>query len=122
MIPLQAAAYLTAAFLLIVGIAGLVFLNNLIKKIIAFTFISDAVNLILVATAYVEGGHVPILVPGMSIHEFAEKAALVFPAGIVLTNIVIGVSTTAVLLGLTLALYRKYGSLKASVVLRGEKE
>ena len=119
---LQAAAFLTAAFLIVVGAAGILLLDNLIKKIIAFTFLSDGVNLLLVTVAYVEGGHVPILLPGMSIFEFAEKATLVFPAGIVLTNIVIGVSTTAVLLALTIVLYRKYGTLKASIALRGEKE
>ena len=33
------------------------------------------------------------------------------PAGLVLTGIVVGVSVTAIMLGLTVRLYRRYGTL-----------
>ncbi len=120
-ITLQLVSYIAAALLIIIGIAGLLFLDNLIKKVIAFTLLSDGVNLMLVSTGYVEGGIVPILIPGMSAAEFAARAALVFPIGIVLTNIVIGVSTTAVLVALIIMLYRRYGTLKSSKILKGER-
>ncbi len=120
-ITLQLVSYIAASVLIIIGIAGLLFLDNLIKKIISFTLLSDGVNLLLVATGYVEGGIVPILTPGMSITEFATRAALVFPIGIVLTNIVIGVSTTSILVALVIILYRRYGTLKSSKILKGER-
>lgn len=120
-VTMQLLAFIAAALLIIIGIAGMVFLDNMIKKVIAFTLLSDGVNLLLVAIGYIEGGVVPILLPGMSITDFTTRAALVFPVGIVLTNIVIGVSTTAILVALVIMLYRRYGTLKASVVLKGEK-
>lgn len=120
-VTIQLLGFIAAAALVVIGIAGMLFLDNLIKKIISFTLLSDGVNLLLVALGYVEGGVVPILIPGMSVSEFATRAALVFPIGIVLTNIVIGVSTTAILVALAIMLYRRYGTLKASKVLKGER-
>lgn len=120
-VTIQLLGFIAAAALIVIGIAGMLFLDNLIKKIISFTLLSDGVNLLLVAVGYIEGGIVPILLPGMSVVEFATRAALVFPVGIVLTNIVIGVSTTAILVALAIMLYRRYGTLKASKVLKGER-
>ncbi len=120
-VTIQLLGFIAAAALVMIGIAGMLFLDNLIKKIIAFTLLSDGVNLLLVAVGYIEGGIVPILLPGMSVVEFASRAALVFPLGIVLTNIVIGVSTTAILVALAIMLFRRYGTLKASKVLKGER-
>jgi multisubunit Na+/H+ antiporter MnhC subunit len=95
-VTLQLLAFIAAASLVIIGLAGLLLLDNMIKKIIAFTLLSDGVNLLLVTVGYVQGGIAAILEPGQSIPEFVDNAILVFPVGIVLTNIVIGVSTTAV--------------------------
>jgi energy-converting hydrogenase B subunit E len=120
-VTIQLLSFFAAAALVIIGIAGMLFLDNLIKKIIAFTLLSDGVNLLLVAVGYVEGGIVSILLPGMAASEFASRAILVFPVGIVLTNIVIGVSTTAILVALAIMLYRRYGTLKSSKVLKGER-
>ncbi|MEM3434323.1 MAG: NADH-quinone oxidoreductase subunit K, partial [Candidatus Methanomethyliaceae archaeon] len=80
-VTIQLLGFIAAAALVVIGIAGMLFLDNLIKKIIAFTLLSDGVNLLLVALGYVEGGVVPILIPGMSVSEFATRAALVFPVG-----------------------------------------
>ncbi len=120
-ISLQLLAFIAAAALVIIGLAGLLLMDNLIKKIIAFTLLSDGVNLLLVAVGYVQGGVAAILEPGDSVTEFVNNAVLVFPVGIVLTNIVIGVSTTAILVALVIMLYRRHGTLKASKVLKEEK-
>jgi energy-converting hydrogenase B subunit E len=120
-ISLQLLAFIAAASLVIIGLAGLLLLDNLIKKIIAFTLLSDGVNLLLVAVGYVQGGIAAILEPGESVPEFVNNAVLVFPVGIVLTNIVIGVSTTAILVALVIMLYKRHGTLKASKVLKEEK-
>ena len=120
-ISLQLLSFIAAASLIITGIAGLLLLDNMIKKIIAFTLLSDGVNLLLVAVGYVQGGVAAILEHGDSITEFVNNAILVFPVGIVLTNIVIGVSTTAILVALVIMLYKRHGTLKASKVLKEEK-
>jgi energy-converting hydrogenase B subunit E len=120
-VSLQLLAFIAAASLVIIGLAGLLLLDNLIKKIIAFTLLSDGVNLLLVAVGYVQGGIAAILEPGQSIPDFVNNAVLVFPVGIVLTNIVIGVSTTAILVALVIMLYRRHGTLKSSKILKEEK-
>ncbi len=120
-ISLQLLAFVAAAALVVIGLAGLLLLDNLIKKIIAFTLLSDGVNLLLVAVGYVQGGIAAILEPGQSIPDFMNNAVLVFPVGIVLTNIVIGVSTTAILVALVIMLYRRHGTLKSSKILKEEK-
>ena len=117
MISLQLVGFVTAILLCIIGISGMLFIDNIVKKIIALVLIFDAVNLALVAVAYRAGGIVPIILPGMSIEEFLSRATLVFPEGIVLTNIVIGVSTTSILLALTIRLYSKHQTLKSSKML-----
>ncbi|MGA2573635.1 MAG: cation:proton antiporter subunit C [Candidatus Methanomethylicaceae archaeon] len=121
-LTLQFLSFMASALLILIGIAGMLFLDNLIKKIIAFTLLSDGVNLALVSLGYFEGGVVAILTPGTSVAEFPQNAVLIFGPGIVLTNIVIGVSTTAVLVALTMVLYKRYGTLKASKVLKGERK
>ena len=121
-LTLQTLSFLAAALLVIIGMAGMLYLDNLIKKLIAFTLLSDGVNLALVSLGYVQGGIVPILEPGASLSDFPNEAALIFGPGIVLTNIVIGVSTTAILAALIFILYKRYGTLKASKVLKGEHE
>lgn len=120
-LSLQLLAFIAAASLVVIGIAGLLLLDNMIKKIIAFTLLSDGVNLLLVAVGYIQGGRAAILEPGQSLAELYQNAILVFPVGIVLTNIVIGVSTTAILVALVIMLYRRHGTLKASEVLKEEK-
>jgi energy-converting hydrogenase B subunit E len=120
-LSLQLLAFIAAAALIIIGLAGLLLMDNLIKKIIAFTLLSDGVNLLLVAVGYVQGGIAAILEPGHSASEFAGEAIMVFPVGIVLTNIVIGVSTTAILVALVIMLYRRHGTLKASKLLKEER-
>lgn len=121
-LTLQFLSFMVAAVLVVVGFAGMLFLDNLIKKIIAFTLLSDGVNLALVSLGYVEGGIVSILEPGSTSATFPANAVLIFGPGIVLTNIVIGVSTTAVLVAITIVLYKRYGTLKASKVLKGERK
>lgn len=121
-LTLQLLSFIASALLVIIGLGGMLFLDNLIKKIIAFTLLSDGVNLALVSLGYIEGGVVAILTPGTSVTEFPQNAVLIFGPGIVLTNIVIGVSTTAVLVALTMVLYKRYGTLKASKVLKGERK
>ncbi len=70
---------------------------------------------------YKAGGIVYIFLPGMAVDWFAQNASYPLPFALVLTSIVIGASTLAVMLGLVIVLYKKYGSIKASKIL-GEKE
>jgi len=117
----QLASFFTAGALIIIGIYAALFLDNLVKKIIGLAFIGDGANLFIITMGYKAGGIVYIFLPGTSVNFFAQNASYPLPFALVLTSIVIGASTLAVMLALVIVLYKKYGSIKASKIL-GEKE
>ncbi len=116
-IDTQLASLFTAAALIIIGIFAALFIDNLLKKIIGLAFIGDGVNLFIIAMGYKLNGIVYIFLPGMAVDQFAQNASYPLPFALVLTSIVIGASTLAVMLGLVIVLYKKYGSVKASKIL-----
>ena len=99
---------IAAMMLFGVGLTTLLLHKNLIKKIIGFSMMDSAVYLFLAAKGYVEGRRAPIAENGV-----AEMTAYInpIPAGLVLTGIVVGVSVSAVMLALSVRLYRKYHTL-----------
>ena len=107
----QLAILLTSVALVVIGLYSAIFIDNIIKKIIGISFIEEGANLFIVAIGYKAGGVVPILMPGMDTSWFASNASYPLPYGLVLTSIVIGASTLAVMLALVMVLYRKYGTL-----------
>jgi len=116
-IDVQITSLFTAVALIIIGIFAATFLDNLIKKIIGLAFIGDGVNLFLIAMGYKPGGIVYIYLPGMAAEWFSQNAAYPLPFAMVLTSIVIGASTMAVMLGIIIVLYKKRGSLSAKEIL-----
>ncbi|OPX57244.1 MAG: putative monovalent cation/H+ antiporter subunit C [Methanobacterium sp. PtaB.Bin024] len=116
-IDTQLASLFTAVALIIIGIFAAAFLDNLIKKVIGLAFIGDGVNLFIVSMGYKAGGIVYIYLPGMAADWFSQNASYPLPFAMVLTSIVIGASTMAVMLGIIIVLYKKHGSLKASEIL-----
>ena len=107
----------TSVALVVIGLYSAIFIDNIIKKIIGISFIEEGANLFIVAIGYRPDGVVPILMPGMDASWFAANAAYPLPYGLVLTSIVIGASTLAVMLALVMVLYRKYGTLSTKVML-----
>ena len=108
---------LTSAALIVIGLYSAIFIDNIIKKIIGINFIEEGVNLFIVAIGYRPEGIVPILTPGMNTTFFSANAAYPLPFGLVLTSIVIGASTLAVMLALVMVLYKRYGTLSTKVML-----
>jgi len=120
MIDTQLASLLTSGALVVVGLFAAIFLDNIIKKIIGIAFIEEGANLFLITLAYKPGGVVPIFLPGMNSTWFASNSAYPLPHALVLTSIVIGASTLAVMLAIAMVLYRKHGTLSAGEIL-GDK-
>lgn len=91
-----------------IGFANLLLNKNMIKKIIGFNIMDNAVYLFLAAKGYVCGRVAPIVV-----NDVRDMNAYInpIPAGLVLTGIVVSVSVTAVMLALTVRLYRRYHTL-----------
>ena len=91
----------------VIGFMNLLFQKNMIKKIIGFDLMDTAVFMFLALKGYIDG-RAPIVVDGV---QSMEAYINPIPAGLVLTGIVVSVSVSAVMLALTIRLYRRYHTL-----------
>ena len=91
-----------------IGFANLLFQKNLIKKIIGFNIMDTAIYLFLAEKGYISGRMPPIVVNGI---QEVEAYINPIPSGLVLTGIVVSVSVSALMLGLTIRLYKRYHTL-----------
>jgi len=91
-----------------IGLLMLLLQKNIIKKIIGMNIMDSALFLFLASTGYNFGRKAPIVVNGV-----VEETAYInpVPSGLVLTGIVVSVSVTAVMLSLTIRIYRRYHTL-----------
>ena len=97
-----------AVILFCIGFTNLLMNRNLIKKIIGFSMMDNAIYLFLASYGYIQGRLSPIYVNG---NTDASLYVNPLPAGLVLTGIVVSVSVTAIMLALTVRLYRHYHTL-----------
>lgn len=103
-----------------IGFANLLVQKNLIKKIIGLNIMDTAVYLFLAEKGYITGRMAPIVVNGV---QDVEAYINPIPSGLVLTGIVVSVSVTALMLSLTVRLYKRYHTLdldEISIRLRKE--
>ena len=109
-----------AMVLFVIGFGNLMLQSNLIKKIIGLNIMDTAVYLFLAAMGYVDNRLAPIVEHGIT---DADLYINPIPSGLVLTGIVVSVSVTALMLALTIRLYRKYRSLDLDeILIRMQKE
>ncbi len=91
-----------------IGFTTMLLHQNLIKKIIGLNIMDTAVYLFLAAEGYITGRTAPIVINGVQkVSEYINP----IPSGLVLTGIVVSVSSSALLLSLTICLYRRYQTL-----------
>ena len=109
-----------SAILFCIGFTNLLLQTNLIKKIIGLNIMDTAVYLFLAEKGYIEGHIAPIVVNGdLSPETYINPV----PSGLVLTGIVVSVSVTALMLSLTIRLYRRYHTLDLDeITMRLKKE
>lgn len=92
--------------LLVIGLWGLMTQKNIIKMIIAFSIVDTGTHVIIVSIGYIKGRTAPIL-------DSAVKSPVIkhvidpVPSALVLTAIVIGLATTALMLSYAIQLYKK---------------
>ncbi len=104
----------TAAIILFgIGFTTLLFQRNLIRKIIGMNIMDTGTFLFLASMGFIEGRKAPIIVDGVQ-----DTAAYInpVPAGLVLTGIVVSVSVTAIMLALSVRLYKRYHTLDLDMV------
>ncbi len=98
--------YLLTLALFCVGIYCVVRKRNVIKLIIGVIIIEYAVNLFFILTAYRVEGRAPIFSKTQDVANMVDP----LPHALVLTAIVIGLATTALLVGIAMRIYEKYGT------------
>lgn len=96
--------YLGCIILFLIGIYAILTKRNLIKIAIGFCLIEYAVNLLFALIGYKKDALAPIYTNVQQARNFVDP----IPQALVLTAIVIGLGTTALLLSVALRIYEKY--------------
>ncbi|MBP5304990.1 MAG: cation:proton antiporter subunit C [Lachnospiraceae bacterium] len=109
----------TAIIVFGIGFTTLMLNRNMIKKIIGFDMMDCGMYLFLASKGYIEGRLAPIVVNGVTDMDAYINP---IPAGLVLTGIVVSVSVSAVMLSLTIRLYRKYHTLDIDEIMMRARE
>ena len=97
--------YVLAVLLFLIGLYGIIVKRNLIKIVISLMIMEYAINLLFALIGYRDGGAAPIHTEGLG-----DMAVFVdpLPQALVLTAIVIGLGTTALLVSFAVRIYEKY--------------
>jgi multicomponent Na+:H+ antiporter subunit C len=106
--------------LLIIGLYGMIFKDNLAKKLIGMTIFQVAIIMFYVASAVKWVATVPVLDPVTGV---ADAAKYISPLQhcLMLTAIVVGVATSGVAFSLAILIYRHYKTLDESVLMERMK-
>jgi len=98
--------YLLCFVLFLVGLYGVITRRNLIKIAISLSIMEFSTFLLFALIGYIDGGVAPIVDPANPVRTYVDP----LPQALVLTAIVIGLATTAMLMAVIIRLYRKYGT------------
>jgi multisubunit Na+/H+ antiporter MnhC subunit len=96
--------YILCFILFFVGLYGVITRRNLIKIAISLSIMEFSSFLFFALIGYVEGGIAPIVDPADPVKKYVDP----LPQALVLTAIVIGLATTAMLMAVIIRIYRKY--------------
>ena len=98
--------YILCFILFLVGLYGAVTMRNLVKIAISLSIMEFSTFLFFALLGYIDGGVAPIVNPAEPDKIYVDP----LPQALVLTAIVIGLATTALLMAVIIRLYRKYGT------------
>ena len=110
--------FYTVVALVLIGLYAMLFKRNLIKIAIGLTILESGVNLFLITLGYRKEGVAPIYTNLPSGIDIPDKMVLPVPQALTLTSIVIGVAVLALVLSITMMIYRHYGTLDSRKVRR----
>jgi len=105
--------FITVVVLTFIGLVTVLLKKNIIKILLGINILESAVNLFIVALGYRVGGVAPIFTLAPS-----ELMVLPTPQALVLTSIVIGVATSALVLSFAMVLKKKYGTVDINEIRR----
>ncbi len=95
---------LACVLLFLIGLYAVVAKRNLIKIIIGFILIEYSVNVLFAVVGYRLNALPPIITDSAAARNYVDPV----PQALVLTSIVIGLATTALMLALAMRIYEKY--------------
>lgn len=98
--------YILCFALFLTGLYGVLTKRNIIKIVIGLSVMEFSIFLFMALIGYTHHGDAPILVNGQEQLTFVDP----LPQAMVLTAIVIGLATNAMLLAIAIRIYRKYGT------------
>jgi len=112
--------YWSIIALLIIGLYGMMFKNNLAKKLIGMIIFQVSIIMFFVASAVKWSATVPVLDPVTGV---ADAAKYISPLQhcLMLTAIVVGVATSGVAFSLAILIYRHYKTLEESALMEKMK-
>lgn len=100
------APFAAAAWLFVIGLYGVVSSQNLLRTVLSLTVVQSATYLVLLGVGYRHGGQAPVVA------DISTRSKLVDPVTqvLVLTDIVIEATVTALLLALVVQAHKRFGS------------
>ena len=106
--------FITVALLIGIAFTIILLKKNMIKMVMGIGILESAVNLFLITIGYREDGIAPIFT------NAPEGVDMVLPTvqALTLTNIVIGVATTALMISMIMIIYKKYGTINSDKMRR----
>jgi multicomponent Na+:H+ antiporter subunit C len=107
--------YVFIVLLLMIGLYGMAFKRNLLKKVVGMTVFQTAIYLLFIQGATKRGATIPVRSAELGVSP--ELYINPLPQVIVLTAIVVGVAITGVALSLLLVTYRRFGTLDEDRIL-----
>jgi len=99
--------YGVAAWLLLVGLYGIVTSRNLVHLIVCLTVVQSSTYVLLLAIGYRTGGTAPIFADIPSSRRVVDPIV----ATLTLTDVVVEATVVALLLALTVQAHRRFGTL-----------
>lgn len=96
--------YVLCFLLFLTGLYGVLTRRNIIKIVIGLSIMEFSIFLFMALIGYISNGDAPILINGQKQILFVDP----LPQAMVLTAIVIGLATNAMLLAIAIRIYRKY--------------
>ena len=100
------APYAVAAWLFVIGLWGVASSNNLVRTVLSLTVVQSSTYLVLLGIGYRSGANAPIVADIPTSSKLVDPVVQV----LVLTDVVIEATVTALLLALVVQAHNRFGS------------
>lgn len=98
--------FVVAAWLFVIGLWGVVSSRNLVRTVLSLTVVQSSTYLLLLGVGYRSGAKAPIVADVPAVSRLVDPVVQV----LVLTDVVIEATVTALLLALVVQAHKRFGS------------